>query len=635
MGLRCLLFSSDQGTAQAIRQVLANLDVQAESCPEAVAAVDKIAHQSFQIVIIDWDRQPEAGLLLSTARERKAAERPITLAIVSDDVSVPKALQAGANSILRKPIVVNQAKDTLKTACDLLRSRREPAPSTVGGQAADASLTRIRASMEQGKERTLRAGEFLQSGPVTPSGSFVTESDVPASLEPSASEPVDPLKDLEPVAASVAEVKPAPPPPPQLGESRGLEWYLKARGVTRQAPPPPAPSAPAGAKPELLSYDQTASQSASAPSPTNDAAQATPNQPTAHEQKKEAKLFAYIEGAKSEPASPRNFRLGKRAIFAALLLASCAIAAAPQAPWHPKMRAFWNQGQRAMHAWLNPQPVTLVQAPNTHENFARAGDEYKLPVAENIPDATTDPSQIRVLPVVDPTAKKPNNDAANPNQSALQPAVQPDGSAAVPPDPSQTPAAQLPDSQPAQSTPGTPQLGAVAPAPVPAVVPVAAPAAGTPPHSDTSAPARLPVVPNPAPPKAQPPHYTPSGDIPSSLKSQMAPSNLQPVAPKLPGPAPASIEPVVVPEYVMRSLVTEQPAMAYPANAGRQQGTVTLQVLIGRDGTVQDAKFLQGSLAFARAAIDGVKQWKFKPYVMNGRAVSVQTLLTMTFKPAS
>lgn len=115
----------------------------------------------------------------------------------------------------------------------------------------------------------------------------------------------------------------------------------------------------------------------------------------------------------------------------------------------------------------------------------------------------------------------------------------------------------------------------------------------------------------------------------------MAPSNLQPVAPKLPGPAPASIEPVVVPEYVMRSLVTEQPAVAYPANAGRQQGTVTLQVLIGRDGTVQDAKFLQGSLAFARAAIDGVKQWKFKPYVMNGRAVSVQTLLTMTFKPAS
>ena len=94
----------------------------------------------------------------------------------------------------------------------------------------------------------------------------------------------------------------------------------------------------------------------------------------------------------------------------------------------------------------------------------------------------------------------------------------------------------------------------------------------------------------------------------------------------------ASIEPVTVPEAAERALLTDQPAIDYPANA-KGQATVVLQVLIGRDGAVQDAKFLQGSLAFARVAIDGVKQWKFKPYIMNGRAVSVQTLLTMSFKP--
>jgi protein TonB len=60
---------------------------------------------------------------------------------------------------------------------------------------------------------------------------------------------------------------------------------------------------------------------------------------------------------------------------------------------------------------------------------------------------------------------------------------------------------------------------------------------------------------------------------------------------------------------------------------------VVLQVLIGRDGSVQDAKFLQGSLVFARAAIDAVKQWRFKPYSLNGRAVSVQSLITLHFKP--
>lgn len=95
-----------------------------------------------------------------------------------------------------------------------------------------------------------------------------------------------------------------------------------------------------------------------------------------------------------------------------------------------------------------------------------------------------------------------------------------------------------------------------------------------------------------------------------------------------------SIEPVAVPELTERALLTDQPPLVYPPNAAGKAGVVTLQVLIGRDGTVQDAKFLQGSLAFARTAIDGVKQWKFKPYNMNGRPVSVQTNLTLKFAPA-
>jgi len=96
-----------------------------------------------------------------------------------------------------------------------------------------------------------------------------------------------------------------------------------------------------------------------------------------------------------------------------------------------------------------------------------------------------------------------------------------------------------------------------------------------------------------------------------------------------------SIEPVAVAEGVERSLLLEQAPLSYPGNAKGQPGTVILQVLIGRDGTVQDAKFLQGSLAFARTAIEGVKLWKFKPYLMNGRPASVQTLLTIHFKSSS
>jgi protein TonB len=97
----------------------------------------------------------------------------------------------------------------------------------------------------------------------------------------------------------------------------------------------------------------------------------------------------------------------------------------------------------------------------------------------------------------------------------------------------------------------------------------------------------------------------------------------------------SSIEPVSLPEATALELLAQPFDPLYPAaaKAGGQRGSVVLQVLIARDGTVQDAKFLQGSLIFARAAIDAVRQWRFKPYSMNGRAVSVQTVITLNFKP--
>ncbi len=637
MGLQCFLFSSDEGTAATIGQVLARLDVQVESCPEAVLAVEMISKQAFQIVIIDWDRQPEAGLLLSTARERKASERPITLAIVSNDASVAKALQAGANSILRKPIVVNQVTDTLRTARDLLRSKRDPAAPAVvrtsgSGAAAAVAPSTIPLTFETGREKTLRAGEFLQSGPASPGGSFETESNTPGSFDQPMAEPVDPLKDLEPVAASVAQEKTPSEEflPPQPGETRGLEWYMKARGVTRQntPPAPPLSSAP-NAKPELLGFEQGSSVSSAAPAGISDENPflAKPKQPTISDQKNEAELFAYMdEGVQSQASAPSGFRLGRGAIIGALLLASCAIAAAPQAPWHPKAKLLWARGQQALHVWLNPQPVTPAQVPVSHENFGRAGDEYKLPVAESIPDATTDPSQIRVLPVIDPTAKKAPADATNPEQPP------PDASTPASTDQAQTPGVQVVESQPAQTVPTATQPQASTPPPAPAPATLAPVHVDAPAPVPVSAPIVLPQTQKPTPIQNV---ATPAGKIPSSLKSQMASSTPDASGNRPVESAMPSIEPVVVAEGAERSLLADQPALPYPANAKGQQGTVILQVLVGRDGTVQDAKFLQGSLAFARAAIDGVKLWKFRPYTMNGHPVSVQTLMTISFKPAS
>jgi len=640
MALRCFLFSSDEGASDVIRQVLTGLGVEGETCSTPTTAVEKVANEPFQLVVIDWDQQPEASMLLTTARERKASERPLTLAIVSDDASVPTALQAGANSILRKPLVANQVRDTLTTARDLLRSREDSAAKPAQAAAASAGSTALPTNMAPGKERTLRAGEFLQSGPASPGGQFVTDSEGPTTPEQSVAEPVDLLKDLEPVASAVPQPRPVPPPP--LGEPRGLEWYLKQKGIQPHASAP-APQPPKSAGPELLGYDQTSQSAPSAENEDHEVAKpvdAAPEPPSAQEQKKEAELFAYIAGdsAESTASSPSRLGLGRPAILVASILAACTIVAAPQAPWHPRLLIVLSRGQRSLHAWLNPQPVTTPQAPATHEDFGRAGDEYKLPVAENIPDATTDPSQIQVLPAVDPTAKKPASDAANTPQTAAPT----DGSTA-PSDAGQTPAVQTPQVQvqpnpPVQTQPETASPSTV-PAPVATVVPppvtAVAPASTAALHTDSPAVVNTPVAPPPTPPKRQPTQYVPvTTKVPSSLQSQMAV-----MMPEASGNKPAeaampSIEPVAVPELTERALLLDQPALNYPASAKGQQGTVILQVLIGRDGTVQDAKFMQGSLAFARAAIDGVKLWQFKPYQMNGRPVSVQTQLTIKFKPA-
>jgi protein TonB len=643
MALRCLLFSSDESTAESICQVLADLGVAGEVCSDPAAAIEKIATQPFQIIIIDWDMQASAGSVLTTARERKASERPLTLAIVSDDASVPIALQAGANSILRKPILVNQVKDTLTTARDLLRAKQESAATMAQASAAGAAATASTsaplprpASLES--EKTLRAGEFLQSPTSAPGGQFETESVLP---DQSPRE-IDALQELEPIASAVAEAPSAPPPPPVADEPRGLEWYLKTRGGAVRPSPVPLPPPPKPDKPELLGFDQSPSFAPPAQAKSEIAPPAPSPQPAGQQSQsdhhEEEKLFAHIAGEgesqESEKDEPKpSSGLGKRAIVAALLLAACAVVAAPQAPWHPQVRILWAHGQRVLHAWLNPQPVTTPQAPESHESFNRAGDEYKMPVTENIPDATTDPSQIQVVPVVDPTAKKPNNAGANTDQ----PAPQPDG--AIPgdqpaPTPSvQTQPAQVQDSKPTQPTPVAVQPDAASA--------TTAPPVSAPPAVDASHPIPTFAAPPTLAP-AQPTAKTPQPrtvsapvHVPSSLQSQMASMTPDSSGNKPPENALPSIEPVVVPEAAERGLLVDQPAIAYPPSAKSQQGTVVLQVLIARDGAVQDAMFLQGSLAFARAAIDGVKQWKFKPYLMNGRAASVQTTMTMNFKPGS
>ena len=71
----------------------------------------------------------------------------------------------------------------------------------------------------------------------------------------------------------------------------------------------------------------------------------------------------------------------------------------------------------------------------------------------------------------------------------------------------------------------------------------------------------------------------------------------------------------------------------YPAlaKAARVQGTVMLAAVIGTDGNVQKLQVLSGHPLLTTAAIDAVRQWRYRPYVLNGSPIEVDTRITVNF----
>ena len=61
------------------------------------------------------------------------------------------------------------------------------------------------------------------------------------------------------------------------------------------------------------------------------------------------------------------------------------------------------------------------------------------------------------------------------------------------------------------------------------------------------------------------------------------------------------------------------------------QGQVKLHAIIGRDGRIQSLSAVSGHPLLVRAALDAVEQWRYRPYVLNGEAVEVETFITVNF----
>jgi len=84
---------------------------------------------------------------------------------------------------------------------------------------------------------------------------------------------------------------------------------------------------------------------------------------------------------------------------------------------------------------------------------------------------------------------------------------------------------------------------------------------------------------------------------------------------------------------VMQGNLLSKTQPIYPAiaKAARISGTVVLQATISKNGTIENLHVVSGPAMLQQAAMDAVRTWKYKPYLLNGDPVEVETQVNVVF----
>jgi TonB family protein len=112
-------------------------------------------------------------------------------------------------------------------------------------------------------------------------------------------------------------------------------------------------------------------------------------------------------------------------------------------------------------------------------------------------------------------------------------------------------------------------------------------------------------------------------------------------------PNPTDVMPVIAPATqfpkrvrvssgVATGLLVSKVTPVYPdvAKAEHIQGAVVLQAIVDKEGTIRDLQLVSGPRELAASAIEAVKQWRYRPYLLNGRPVEVETQIQVNFSLA-
>ncbi|MFZ0136505.1 MAG: TonB family protein [Candidatus Sulfotelmatobacter sp.] len=607
MGYQALLFCPDEKVARAVTQVLSELDFTVIPCTEPFGAVKKLMGEHFDAVVVDCDNEQNATLLFKSARNTPANQSSLAVAVVEGQAGVAKAFRIGANLVLTKPINVEQAKGTLRVARGLLRKNEGGKP------AAPPAATSAAASVKP-----------VKPAPAPPK----LVSPAPNSRVVAA-RPVAPVQPL--VNAATASIPAQEPPRAKVVASIPTETHESDADILDlsdevASPSMAAPEAKiAASQPANVSSASSAgtgSGAASAPAPareTKPSIAADLKSSTVAPESSVGKIAdlgvdTSSSAGTSAPASAFTFGGnvsdgGKPASGGSrktlLIVAAVVLVAAGG-------YALWMQWVRSSGA---ATPFTQVSAPAVKTTAA-------------VPHAALGAAPVAASPTTSSA-----NSAENVPATSSAPSATPDTTAALQPSgtaktSSNTDASDEDDAEKAPAHPGK-------------INPKANSGKGSAATDDKASAAKADepaiVIKNDlsqkrvAKPAATPDAPAPSMTDIASAESGAALPNLMGGESKAPAPV---LETLNVSQGVSRGLLVKKISPIYPPSALQMhvEGAVELVATISKSGDISAVKVASGNPQLARAAVDAVKQWKYKPYLLNGEPVQIQTQITVNFK---
>src|SRR5580765_5177355 len=124
MTLSALLVCLDAAAAEVLRQVLNELSIRVESCPDFARAAIRAAQERFDVIIVDGRSSGDVLSLLRETRMSRLNDATLAVAVVPSQESIRELFSLGVNFVLYKPVAYERALSSLRAARAVMRKEK-------------------------------------------------------------------------------------------------------------------------------------------------------------------------------------------------------------------------------------------------------------------------------------------------------------------------------------------------------------------------------------------------------------------------------------------------------------------------------------------------------------------------------